>query len=698
MTSRPRASQEEEAGGQQQQQRKSKRRRSSGSQSGKKLQEDQTMALEASNGADANGSVASYTGPQGLINKSEYLRLMQQSLAQLGFNDVAELLEKQSGVPRQSSTTSNLTECVLSGDWNGALEAVRGLDLVPKIAAQVPFLILENKFLEILESGDELAAIKCLRNDLAPLSVNTERLHGLSRKLLAAKDKQTSSASPSTSAGAAAAASTIAKTSAGRRKLLVALQNIVPAGTLLPENRLEELVEQALAAQIEKCRFHNTLHPRISLLRDYTCGLEQLPLNCCQILDAHTSEVWHLQFSHNGKMLASCGRDNTVILWDVLGGAGGCETHNEQEGGKSTITQSPRLCVRRILKGHTSPVLFVAWSLDDSRLASCGQDSLVFLWNTDAPTSATESTESCLKILKHHTEPVLSVSWLPDNKTLVTAGQDRMVAVVSIHGEVFQNWRAHRMQDVCVTAGGRYILASTHDRRINIYEALIRPKEIIEKEKLEMADDGEDDDGVGVEEMAVDPEEQQERDEVIKAIEAAGESNLDEKWLFAARFDPKKQRDSMLLDGEDLMAFSSSPCGRYILANLRDGTLSLWDIGSRLHHRNHTFKVPARLISRFSPPGNVEGTLGRFVVRSCIGGVGAKFITTGTESGKVPIWQRDTGELLAVLEGHRGVVNAVAWNHKMPEMLATASDDGTVRIWMSDESSGGGGKGGGDVE
>jgi len=35
-------------------------------------------------------------------------------------------------------------------------------------------------------------------------------------------------------------------------------------------------------------------------------------------LDAHDDEVWFVQFSHDGKYLATASNDRTAIIWEVI--------------------------------------------------------------------------------------------------------------------------------------------------------------------------------------------------------------------------------------------------------------------------------------------------------------------------------------------------------------------------------------------
>ena len=161
-----------------------------------------------------------------------------------------------------------------------------------------------------------------------------------------------------------------------------------------------------------RCPYHNTQHFRISLFNDYQAGIEQLPtqphqacghlpfpllpwfpLNvptcmfcialllrmpaacvgctgmdrpseglgrsllpdqagpCAQVLENHRDEVWHVQFSHSGTMLASASKDASALVWRV--------------------TPAGEAILMHTLAGHAKPVVFLAWSPDDCRLLTC---------------------------------------------------------------------------------------------------------------------------------------------------------------------------------------------------------------------------------------------------------------------------------------------------------------------------------------
>jgi len=71
----------------------------------------------------------------------------------------------------------------------------------------------------------------------------------------------------------------------------------------------------------------------------------------------------------------------------------------------------------------------------------------------------------------------------------------------------------------------------------------------------------------------------------------------------------------------------------------------------------------------------------RFKVEACFAGRDCCLVASGSEDSLVYVWNRVSGALLSVLEGHSSVVNAVSWNPCHQCLLASASDDNTVRLW-----------------
>ena len=80
---------------------------------------------------------------------------------------------------------------------------------------------------------------------------------------------------------------------------------------------------------------------------------------CKQVLEHHRDEVWHVQFSHSGTMLASASKDCSALVWRVTPAGGAMLMHT--------------------LAGHAKPVVFLVWSPDDCRLLTCCSGQEVWL-------------------------------------------------------------------------------------------------------------------------------------------------------------------------------------------------------------------------------------------------------------------------------------------------------------------------------
>ena len=82
------------------------------------------------------------------------------------------------------------------------------------------------------------------------------------------------------------------------------------------------------------------------------------------------------------------------------------------------------------------------------------------------------------------------------------------------------------------------------------------------------------------------------------------------------------------------------------------------------------------------PSATLRGhTNARYVLQPCFGGHGESLVCVGSEDASVYVWHQDRGRQVGVLRGHAGPVTAVSWSPVRPDVCATASDDGSVRVW-----------------
>jgi WD40 repeat protein len=90
----------------------------------------------------------------------------------------------------------------------------------------------------------------------------------------------------------------------------------IPPKVMVPSRRLATLLDQARRHQQQDCVFHDD-GSASSLYLDHECSSGQFPTMTTHILADHTDEVWKLEWSPDGTMLASTGKDHIVVIWQL---------------------------------------------------------------------------------------------------------------------------------------------------------------------------------------------------------------------------------------------------------------------------------------------------------------------------------------------------------------------------------------------
>ncbi|KZF26842.1 WD40 repeat-like protein [Xylona heveae TC161] len=210
------------------------------------------------------------------------------------------------------------------------------------------------------------------------------------------------------------------------------------------------------AVDIVSHLWHSILRPGIKTTED-TISLQYTPQavfrvravsRCSAAISGHGEAILATQFSpaSSSKMVSGSG-DGTARVWD-------CDT------GTPLHT----------LKGHTSWVLAVSWSPDNSMIATGSMDNTVRLWDpkTGKPLGGP---------MKGHSKWVSSLAWEPYHRQapgqprLASASKDATVRIwdaVSKRIEIVLS--GHKGSISCVKWGGLgFIYTSSHDRTIKVW-------------------------------------------------------------------------------------------------------------------------------------------------------------------------------------------------------------------------------------
>nr|KAJ3409592.1 hypothetical protein HK105_003062 [Polyrhizophydium stewartii] len=359
----------------------------------------------------------------------ELVRLIMQSLHELGYSDSAMCLQQESGLVLESPLVSHFRNGVLAGDWSLVERLIPQMEMLPPTDGEreVKFLVRQQKFLELLERQEVKRALSVLRGEIAPLGMPSSRLHELSSLIMCSSVEEIKKR-----------AKWDGVAGRSRDKLLDSLQEYFSPSMMIPAERLNALLDQAVQLQISKCMYHNTTSDQVSLYSDHVCSRHDFPILTTHILEEHTDEVWFLAFSPDGSMLASASKDARVIIWDVA-----------------------TLSARFILEDHSEAVSFLAWSPDSARLLTASNDHTLRLWNS--------STGRCETTYARHTESVTSCAWHPNGDRFVSGSLDKHIFLWNIHGDLLYEWKGLRVMDLAISVDGNTLIASS-DKKIRLYD------------------------------------------------------------------------------------------------------------------------------------------------------------------------------------------------------------------------------------
>ncbi len=158
-------------------------------------------------------------------------------------------------------------------------------------------------------------------------------------------------------------------------------------------------------------------------------------------LSGHESKIRQIQYSRDGKVLASVSADKTIKIWDT------------ESGEVISNLEVPEL-------GANS----ITFSQDRNFLIAGNEDKTIQIWDL--------ANNSVMSTLEGHSDRVKTVIISPNNKFIASAGDDKTIKIWNIQGKLLQTIGAHNLaiNSLQFTKNGKILASASSDNTIKLWQ------------------------------------------------------------------------------------------------------------------------------------------------------------------------------------------------------------------------------------